>query len=157
MTLRRAFLDTTYGPRHERFRLSPTPPAPGQGPSWVWPGQRWALITAWNPGGLRQPPAVNHTAQARLQAATRAWPQQPAVNGHGEWAEPALLLLGLPLPEALRLGRAFGQAAVLFGTGLRVALVWLPTGAEGDHGERPWAERYWAVTTPPTSPGACIL
>lgn len=138
MTLRRAFLDSTYGTRRERFGLSPTPPGPGPGPSWTQPGQRWALITAWNPGGQPQPPAVNHAAQARLQAAAQDWPGQPALNGSGEWAEPALLLLGLPISAALRLGRDFRQAAVLFGSGRRVALVWT-------NAEQPRAERFWAA------------
>ncbi|MFC4425800.1 DUF3293 domain-containing protein [Deinococcus navajonensis] len=143
MSLRCAFLDTTYGTGHERFRLSPTPPGAHQRLSWMTPGQRWALITAWNPAGERQRGPWNHVAQARLQTAAGAWPQRPALNGSGKWAEPALLLLGLPATEALRLGREFRQAAVVWGTGRRGALVWIRP--EGAH-----AERFWAVPVAPT-------
>lgn len=61
----------------------------------------------------------------------------PVVNGAALWAEDALLLPGARLREAAVLGRQFGQAAALWGTGRRVALVWI--GPEAVSVERCWA------------------
>ncbi|UWX65233.1 DUF3293 domain-containing protein [Deinococcus rubellus] len=138
--LRRAFLETHYGTAHERLHLGHSPGPP---PSWSAPGQRWAILTAWNPQGLQHDRASNLGAQERLRAALFGWPQLGGVNGAGEWTEPSLIVTGLNLRQATRLGQRFGQAAVLWGVGGRAALVWC---AGGDAGLR--LERYW-LTAPP--------
>lgn len=133
--LRRAFLGAQYGRPGERVRLGPCPP--GRGPSWAPAGRRWAAVTAWNPGGRRAPEAHNEAAQHALR---QRWPGAAlhGVNGAGMWAEPALILLDAPLATAVRLGRDFAQAAILYGVGRRVALVWLDPGQVR-------IERYWAA------------
>ena len=125
---RRSFLGATYGSEVERFVLSDG--APGrEALSWAPEGTRWAVVTAFNPGGIRLPLEDNLRRQVRLRfTLTRADRRfMPGVNGEGEWAEPSFILLDVPLREAVGLGVAFGQAAVLWGVGRRVALVWCAT------------------------------
>ncbi|EYB67505.1 hypothetical protein DEIPH_ctg040orf0080 [Deinococcus phoenicis] len=147
--LRAAFLATTYGTAHERFRLSARR---GPAPTWAR-GDRgrgpWAVVTAWNPGGTLTAPEANARAGAALLARVQAsglvpW---PAHNGEGEWREEALLIPGVRLRQAAAWGAAFGQAAVLWAVGARAALVWL----DGD-GRPSGAERFWAVGEEGTGP-----
>ena len=139
--LRLAYLNCAYGPAAGRFRLHSRPDSP---PAWATPGRRWAILTAWNPGSNRQVEAINHAAQARLEAQLRAagWAFQPAWNGEGEWREESALVSDIPLAEAVSLGQRYGQHALLWGVGRRVALVWLL-----DRARRPklGIERFWAV------------
>ncbi|MEF2278127.1 DUF3293 domain-containing protein [Deinococcus sp. YIM 134068] len=135
---RAAFLGTTYGTAWERFRLSGERSA---APSWA--RGRWAVVTAWNPGGARAPDAMNIQAGVGLLAQVRATGLSPlpALNGEGEWEEEALIVPGAWLRQAAEWGGTFGQAAVLWGTGARVALVWLDTGGRVTRMERFWARR----------------
>jgi len=143
--LRRAFLETRYGTAGERLRLDHQPGPP---PSWRGLSQSWAILTAWNPQGQQQDPASNAEAQERLRAALVGWPLVEGVNGEGQWAEPSLIVPGLNLRQAARLGQHFGQAAVLWGVGRRAALVWcleseLGSDMRGSVGLR--LERLWLV------------
>ena len=61
------------------------------------------------------------------------------MNGEGEWEEQALIVPGATLRQATGWGGEFGQAAVLWGLGARVALVWL-----GHRGRVVRVERLWA-------------
>lgn len=134
--LRAAFLGTRYGPPGERCGLC------GQrGPAPAWARGRWAVVTAWNPGGQPAPAAENARAQGALLGQVKAagYAPRPALNGAGEWAEAALLVPGARLRQAADWGARFGQAAVVWGVGARAALVWL-------NGERVvGVERRWAV------------
>lgn len=148
MTLRDAFLGTRYGTARERFRLSPTR---GPAPSWGAAGHSWAVVTAWNPGAQAQPEPANEAAHRKLQDRTAHLRCLSAINGEGDWQEDALLLLDLSLPQAVKLGREFGQAAVLFGAGGRAALVWCGLGPVR-------VERFWAVAHPDAAHSSpCIL
>ncbi|WP_237724620.1 DUF3293 domain-containing protein [Deinococcus alpinitundrae] len=149
--LRRAFLDTRYGTAGERLRLRQRP---GPGPSWTAPGQRWAILTAWNPQGQRRDPASNAEAQLLLRAALTDWPLVEGVNGEGKWAEPSLIVPGLGLRRAARLGQLFGQAAVLWGVGQRAALVWCEGDLKSDlsSGAGLRLERRWLVPDRPSGP-----
>lgn len=78
-----------------------------------------AFITACNPGGRRQGDQENQAAQVRLERTLEEKPygcypgegRDPA----GCWpAEPSLLVVGIPRPEAEALARAFGQNALVF-------------------------------------------
>jgi len=143
--LRRAFLDTRYGTAGERLRLSHQPGLP---PPWSGPGLCWAILTAWNPQGQQQDPASNAEAQGRLRAALVGWPLVEGVNGEGQWAEPSLIVPGLGLRQAARLGQHFGQAAVLWGVGRRAALVWglgSELGSAMSDGAVLHLERLWLV------------
>ncbi|MFC4452970.1 DUF3293 domain-containing protein [Deinococcus sonorensis] len=123
--LRQAFLDTTYGTLEVRLKLKAEPD-----PQLAWPptlpGQRWAILTAWNPDGTQKAAEVNDGQQQRLTDRLHrdGWPTLPGHNGEGEWLEPTVIVPGLPLWRAVQLGRQFRQAAVLWGMGRRAALVW---------------------------------
>ena len=145
---RRAFLGSSYGTAEERLRLGRWP---GPGPSWSRAGQCWAILTAWNPQGRFQDPASNAEAQHRLRAALADWPLLDGVNGEGKWAEPSLIVPGLGLRRAARLGQLFGQAAVLWGVGQRAALVWCEGGCKSDltGGVGLYLERHWLGVEPP--------
>lgn len=136
--LRAAFLGTTYGTADGRFRLSEE-----RGPAPSWARGRWAVVTAWNPGGRRARDEDNARAGADLLTRVTAvgLSPLPAVNGEGEWEEEALIVPGLGLRHAAEWGGDFGQAAVLWGTGARVALVWLDRGGQIVCVERFWARR----------------
>lgn len=127
---------------------------PGFRPAWA--AARWGVVTAWNPAGQAQDRAANRAAQARLRIAAARWSSLDGVNGDDDWQEPTLILTGISLRDVAALGEAFGQAAVLWGSGARAALVWLP--ASGVGGVR--AERWWlrpagrgAVAGTPAGPG----
>ena len=92
---------------------------------------QWALISAANPWSSRCEPDANRAAHAALRAllVQRGLPVCEAVNWPEDrasgWTEPALLCAGLSPEEAVRIGAAFGQNAVLAGGGTRAAeLLW---------------------------------
>ena len=82
-------------------------------------GVRCSLfITAWNPGSDPKTDAVNHAAQARLEAEVRA-AGYAMLPGRGDdpdsdWREDSLLVLGIDEAAARALGRTYDQLAVVF-------------------------------------------
>lgn len=125
--LRAAFLAASYGTADRRFRLSVArPPGVPSGPA--GPGECWAILTAWNPGAEQRTLAENEARQAALQEELAGERWCAGVNGEGAWAEPSVIVSGLPLRRALRLGRDFGQLALIWGCGQRAALVWCAAG-----------------------------
>ena len=131
--LRAAFLATSYGTATERFLLSERRQKTAHFPLFR-SGERWAILTAWNPGAKWLPLTQNEVRQAELQQALAGKRWYAGVNGEGAWAEPSLIVNGLPPQRALQLGRDFGQVAVLWGCGQRAALVWCASGS---------VERHW--------------
>jgi hypothetical protein len=79
---------------------------------------RWAFITAWNPASELLTPAENHARQARLRTAVASYSMLPG-EGIGKdpaWTpEESLLVLNISRREAIRLGRQFGQLAIVAG------------------------------------------
>ena len=124
-----------YGPPEWRFTLADGRP---ELPPWAPGGETWAIVTAWNPAGQPQGETENRAAATELDRTLLALgrPAQPVVNGSGPWEEEARLIPDLDLRGAVALGRQFGQRAVLWGRGARVALVWLDDGSVR-------AERFW--------------
>jgi hypothetical protein len=158
--LREAFLGSSYGPAWHRFHLGTEPqnrPAHDfpeeSGPDWAIGLRSWVIVTAWNPRGQPQGALENAEAHQRLLARVSRAGLVPtlALNGDGQWRETALILPGASLRDGIRLGREFAQAAVLYGVGRRVALVWLTVdrrkvdrgGVDRRSGERCRVERYW--------------
>jgi hypothetical protein len=78
-----------------------------------------AFLTAWNPHSVPQPENINRAAQERLQRALVAM-GLTLLDGFGEdpsgaWAgEPSTLVLGISRSEAVRVGREFGQLAIVW-------------------------------------------
>jgi hypothetical protein len=91
--------------------------------------ETWAYLSAWNPGSEPVDDATNRVAHARLLAALqpRATLAGESRSDDGSWPpEASVLVLGIGREEAIRLGRAFGQAAILVGRrGQEAELVWL--------------------------------
>ena len=81
---------------------------------------RWAFITAWNPASVLLSRAANDSRQAALRRAVAARGYS-ALEGRGIGADPAwdpepsLLVLGISRGDAVRLGRTFGQLAIVAG------------------------------------------
>jgi hypothetical protein len=78
-----------------------------------------AFITAWNPGSVSRPEDVNRASQVRLETElTRLGVTFLAGIGQdpaGVWpGEPSVLALGVSRSEAVRLGRAFDQRAIVW-------------------------------------------
>lgn len=80
----------------------------------------WGFVTAWNPGSVPLSLEENRRRQATLVRATsemckQTWPGR-GVPDAGDWIpEESLLVADLTADEALRLGRRFGQLAVVWG------------------------------------------
>ena len=144
--LRTAFLAASYGTPGERFRLTVYPGGPRR---LFAPGERWAILTAHNRQGVRQDAGQNERQQRLLELdlsklGLSGFDCRRAVNGEGEWAEASVLARAITLRQALELGRRHGQAAVLWGSGQRAALVWCGPGPPGPPAR---AERFWVCAT----------
>jgi len=92
--------------------------------------REWAFITAWNPGSRLLPTWRNAARSRRLARALkclgyRFWPGL-GVPEQGSWKpEVSLLVLGMPVAPALRIGRQFGQHAIRAGRRARATeLFW---------------------------------
>lgn len=132
-----AFTLTSYGTLQQRLHLSAAQHAPSNWPSWSVQGQRWAILTAWNPHGQRSDVASNQAAQLALSRDLAGWPQLAGLNGEDEWQEASFVVLGMDLPQAAALARRYQQAALVWGVGRRAALVWCASD--------PTLERFWLV------------
>ena len=80
----------------------------------------WAFITAWNPGSIALDTAENRRRMTDLcgRIALLGLPmlEGEGVGTGGDWPpEPSLLVLGIGASEAVELGRAFGQVAIVVG------------------------------------------
>jgi hypothetical protein len=81
---------------------------------------KWAFITAWNPGSERLPESENARRQVQLAAMLhadgyRCLPGE-GIGPDGTWpAEESLFVMAIAEREARRVGRAFGQLAIVAG------------------------------------------
>lgn len=128
--LERAFQATTYAVGTLRLRIGETS-APLDALLARRGVQEWAYLTAWNPASRTRSRDENERAQARLAAELHARGLEAlegeALADDGAWPpEPSLLVLGLSRDDAMALGRAFGQDAIVAGRqGGAAELVWL--------------------------------
>ena len=81
---------------------------------------RWAFITAWNPASSRLPATENSRRQselaAELDAAGYAYLPGEGIGEGTTWApEESVFVMGISGREARRLGRKFGQLAIVVG------------------------------------------
>ena len=77
-----------------------------------------AYITAWNPRSEVMSREQNEAAQARLEAEVQAAGLEClrgiGVDPSGPWpGEPSVLVLGISTDDAMRLGREYGQNAIV--------------------------------------------
>ena len=80
----------------------------------------WAFITAWNPGSIALDTTENRRRMTSLcdRIALLGLPmlEGEGMGTGGDWPpEPSLLVLGIGASEAVELGRAFGQVAIIVG------------------------------------------
>jgi len=115
-------------------RVLPAPPGRVTGTFPDPAGRTIYVITACNPGGLLLDGAANRSAQARLEAEfggghVTVW---RAAGGDRAWrhVEPSVAVLGIDLPEALELGRKYGQDAIFALTPRALQVVECETAAE---------------------------
>lgn len=93
--------------------------------------RQWVWLTADNPGALRCPDEVNLASQKQLigMLEKEGVVFVPAsARGDGDlWpVEQGFLIAGMTLLRAKRLGRQFGQVALLHGVlGSRARIIWL--------------------------------
>lgn len=84
----------------------------------------WGYITAWNPAGVRLPPASNRTRQRRLRDELKG-DRQPYFFGIGvgpsDWREPSLFVPGMTFRQLDAMARKFGQLGVVRGIGAGAA------------------------------------
>ncbi len=81
----------------------------------------WAFVTANNPGSERLSAAENRERSGQLRSRLqelryRVFPGRGVPQEAGWIAEESFLILGIPPEEAIRLGAAFGQNAVVLGS-----------------------------------------
>jgi hypothetical protein len=81
---------------------------------------RWAFITAWNPASQQLSPEANASRQSELAAelSTAGYHFLPGegIGKDSAWPpEESLFVMGISEREARRLGRKFGQLAVVVG------------------------------------------
>lgn len=93
--------------------------------------REWAYITAYNPRSAPLSPDMNAARQAELLTEVQAqgWIHyhgqgQPAAEDAGWTAEDSLLIVGMDAANAARLGRRFGQNAVVVGQMGEAARLW---------------------------------
>jgi hypothetical protein len=83
---------------------------------------RWGHITAWNPSSVELPKAENERRQRRLVAALKRAGFKvldgDGADPKGRWTpEPTAFVIGIGVREARRLGREYGQLAIVVGQG----------------------------------------
>lgn len=88
----------------------------GQDASTTWPfsEHRLMVITAANPGSRRLDEEQNRQRNERLVERLNDFPYEAlrCDSGKGEWIEPSVAVLGMPVAEACEMGAAFGQHSV---------------------------------------------
>ena len=91
--------------------------------------RHWAFLTAWNPASSPLPPWRNAQRQRRLLACLRPVCRVTlyavGLADRGDWREASVFVAPCARGRALRLGRQFGQAAVVLGVrGGKAELAW---------------------------------
>lgn len=144
LSLRRAFLASSYGTATERVWLS-CQPSSAATPLPSWAQGNWSIITAWNPDGRQANRAINAAQQTALEQQLQRYTLVRGYNGEGEWQEPTLIVQDLPECCLVALGSQFRQAAVLCGSSSAAQLLWLDAATGSVYS----AETVWLTTQQP--------
>ena len=80
----------------------------------------WTYVTAFNPGSIRLTADENERRHLRLELEVKGRGYTTfsgeGIGDDGQWPpERSLLILGIVRDDAIRLGREFGQRAVVYG------------------------------------------
>jgi hypothetical protein len=116
--------------RWHSFTFSPDPAAPPEDPARLPFEPPWAIITAWNPYSVPEPPEANQDAQRRLVAAidSLGFRHHPAEGRSPDdpptWREDSLLVEELEMQPALQLLKVFRQHAAVYCAGGKAGLLY---------------------------------
>ena len=95
-------------------------------------GRAFTLVTAQNPQSTPLSDKENRERNERLEhyLLKQSYTYGPSLgkSTDGSWEEAGFTVFDLSLGDALQLGRQFGQHAVVYGEGGRVALAWCEDG-----------------------------
>jgi hypothetical protein len=94
----------------------------------LFDGRSFTVITAHNPRSKPLSKEENDKRHEALKAALQeqnfSFESSTGESPDGVWVEEGFVVFDLGLEPALRLGRDFGQHAILYGQGNRVAMAW---------------------------------
>lgn len=97
----------------------------------LFEGRKFAIITAHNPRSERLSSKENAQRHAELgrDLKTLGLEHTPSTgeSPDGTWVEEGFAVFDVGLEQALELGRKYGQYAILWGEGEKVALAWCET------------------------------
>ncbi|MBI5812604.1 MAG: DUF3293 domain-containing protein [Meiothermus silvanus] len=126
-TLAQAYQTAIYRVAGVAFTLSEQPTQ-----EMLFAGQRFAIITAYNPQSKLLPKEENlrrhRQLEREIQTLGLAYTPSLSTSPEGTWAEEGFAVFAIGLEEALALGRKFEQQAVVWGEGRRVFLAWCEAG-----------------------------
>lgn len=126
-TLAQAYQTAIYRVAGVAFTLSEQPTQ-----EMLFAGQRFAIITAYNPQSNLLPKEENlrrhRQLEREIQTLGLAYTPSLSTSPEGSWAEEGFAVFAIGLEEALALGRKFEQQAVVWGEGRRVFLAWCEAG-----------------------------
>lgn len=126
-TLSQVYRDAVYEAGGVAFTL-------GEAPAGLvlFGGRPFAVVTAHNPGSQRLSDEENARRHRELERVLceGGYELAPSVGRslEGDWSEEGFTVFGIGLEEALAIGRRFGQNAIVYGQGERVALAWCESG-----------------------------
>ncbi|PZA08023.1 MULTISPECIES: DUF3293 domain-containing protein [unclassified Meiothermus] len=125
--LAQAYQSAVYRAAGVAFTLSRQPTGEG-----LFAGQRFAILTAYNPGSQPLSQEENlrrhRLLEREIQRLGLTHTPSLSTSPEGTWAEEGFALFGIGLEQALELGQKFDQRAILWGEGRKVALVWCEDG-----------------------------
>lgn len=113
-------------------------------------GRPFAIITAHNPRSERLSDAENQERHEELereiQKLSLEYTPSTGASPDGTWVEEGFAVFDIALDSALELGRKYGQHAILWGEGERVALAWCEDGRLEWFWPKRKAEKYSRLT-----------
>jgi hypothetical protein len=125
--LAQAYQSAVYRAAGVAFTLSEQPTG-----EVLFAGQRFAILTAYNPGSQPLSQEENQRRHRQLESEIQrlglAYTPSLSTSPEGTWAEEGFAVFAIGLEEALALGRKFEQQAVVWGEGGRVFLAWCESG-----------------------------
>lgn len=98
---------------------------------------RWAILSAWNPGACARSAADNRQRQAQLemallQAEFTTYAAENVADAADWPVEEACFVPGISLEEAVTLAQQFGQLALVHGDAAGIPqLFWIEKGSDG--------------------------
>ncbi|MDX2006821.1 MAG: DUF3293 domain-containing protein [Meiothermus sp.] len=98
----------------------------------LFEGRKFAIITAHNPQSEPLPEKENRQRNKALEqdlmSDSLEYTFSIGESPDGTWVEEGFAVFDLELEKALKLGRKYGQHAILWGEGEKVYLAWCDTG-----------------------------